>query len=144
MKIRNAKRRDLESCARLLDIPEFEFPEGGRPDVDFLQQYLGKDFFLVAEKEDTIIGCIFGEKLRGYIALIWFIVVDETMRGEGVGTQLLSEFEERCKRRGIGWTILYASTTDRIPLSFYEMSGYNRGSTLIEMNKNLFQNQEKN
>ncbi len=138
MRIRNAKRRDLSQCAKLLQIPDFEFPEGGYPDEAYLQQYLGKDFFLVAEEdEEHIIGCIVGEKLRGYIALIWFLVVAEEKRGEGIGSKLLLEFEERCKRRGISWTTLYASTSSKIPLSFYEMAGYHRGSPLIEMTKHL-------
>ena len=64
MIIRDATKKDLLACKKLLNIPEFEFPNEGYPDIPYLKDYLEKDFFLVAEEENKII--IISETLSDY------------------------------------------------------------------------------
>jgi len=70
MLIRSAKIEDLTAVEKLLNVPEFRFPDGEFPALDFLKIYLDEDFFLVAEDDGKLIGAIFGEPLKGGLATV--------------------------------------------------------------------------
>ncbi len=107
MTIGPAEEKDLEECAELGRIPEFELPSGGFLEAEYLKIYLDPDFFIVAEEGNKIIGYALGEKLKGPLGLLSFLMVSKKQRGKGVGTKLLKDFEKRVKKRGVKWILLY-------------------------------------
>ena len=137
MIIRDATKKDLPQCEKLIKIPEFEFCEGGFPDIPFLSNYLEKDFFLIAEEDNKILGCVIGEKLKSKVIMIWYLVVDSSIRGKGIGNQLMNEFEKRAKQNGFEWSLLQAPLESSKTLEFYQKNGYNKGKSFIEYNKAL-------
>ncbi|MBI4059326.1 GNAT family N-acetyltransferase [Candidatus Microgenomates bacterium] len=137
MEIRSATKNDLAVCEQLGRIPEFKLPSGGHLGADFLENYLDRDFFLVAEENNEVIGYLIAEPLKGKVAILWFITMKDAARNKGFGTKLLAEFEERAKIRGIEWIVLYAPNFNQQTLKFYQKHGYNLGKSFTECNKQL-------
>ncbi len=135
--IRDAEKEDLKACVDLLRVPELMFAEKTYPDEEYLKNYLETGLFLVAEEEKKVVGCVFGETLKGKIAMVWFFVVSDKLRGRGIGNDLLSHFEERCKDRGVEWILLYSPTNSPKSLAFYEKKGFNKGNSFFEFTKRL-------
>lgn len=137
MQIRNAELKDLSKCVELLHLPEFVFSDGDYPDLEYLKIYFGAGLFFVAEENSEIIGCIFGEKMRGKIAMLWYFVVDKDQRSKGVGQKMISHFENECKKQNVEWITLYSPATSLKSLKFYEKMGYNKGKAHVEFDKQL-------
>lgn len=137
MKIREVELKDLDKCVELLHLPEFIFPEGEYPDLEYLKIYFDSGLFFVVEENSEIIGCIFGEKIRGKIAILWYFVVDSNFRGQGIGQKMMSHFENECKKQNVEWILLYSPATNPKSLNFYEKMGYNKGKSYFEFNKQL-------
>lgn len=137
MNIAGATENDLNSCEELSKIKEFEFPSGGTPTVDFFKRYIDPTFFLVARKNDEVVGFILGEELKNKVAMVWYLTVKDSFRGKGIGSNLVLEFEKRSKEKGIEWLILYAPTFTENSVNFYKKHGFNRGKSFYEMNKLL-------
>ena len=134
MIIRDANEKDLHVCERLLHLPEFKFPNGEFPSVDNLEDFLEKDYFLVAEDEERIIGCIIGEPLKVKSVLIWYLVIDQERRGEGIGKKLLQNFEKKMRRKNLEWLYLQ---TQAATSGFYAKNNYQKGQQLQEFSKQL-------
>ncbi len=134
--IRSAKENDLSYCVELLHTLEFKFPDGDFPDINYLKIYLDDDFFLVAEDQGKIIGCIFGEPLKGGLAIIWYFIVNESYRGQGIGKQLYEEYEKRIKIKGVEWLVVYVNHNEKA-LNFYIKQGHNVGHDFFEVNKQI-------
>jgi len=137
MIIRSANKRDLEDCEKLLRIEEFKWPEGNYPYKKYLERYIDKKYFLVAEEKRKVIGCIFGERLKGNLAILWYFAVDKNYRARGIGTKLLREFEKNCKRDGERWIILYTYFLSKKSLEFYKKRKYHLGNKFIEIEKGI-------
>lgn len=137
MIIRDVERKDLPFCVELLNIPEFVFPDGSYPDLQYLEVYLDSGLFFVAEDNSKIIGCMFGEKLRGKIAMLWYFVVDPLHRGKGIGQRMIKYFENACKEKQVKWIVLYSPTSNPKSLRFYEKMGYDKGQSYVEYSKEL-------
>lgn len=106
----------------------------------FLKEYLDKNFFLIAENNHKVIGCIFGEMVRGKGAIVWVIVVSEKRRGSGTGSKLLKAFEKHCKNLKIQWIILYAPQNKNKTCEFYQKHQFNKGIASVEFVKELRKN----
>jgi len=137
MLIRPAEKIDLKECERLLRIEEFKWPEGNYPYKNYLKQYLDKDYFLVAEENGKIVGCLFGEPLKGKLAILWYFAVDKKFRNKGIGTKLLSRFEANCKKDGDRWIILYTYSLSKKSLKFYKKRRYHLGNKFVEIEKGI-------
>jgi GNAT superfamily N-acetyltransferase len=130
--IRKTVKKDLPQCVDFLHRDEFEFTEGGYPDINFLEAYLDDIFYVYEYEENNIIGLIFGERLKNEGILLHCIVVKD--RGQGIGSAFLKNFEEEMKRIGIKWIILSSNVG---ALKFYEKNGYFLGKMLFECFKEL-------
>ena len=137
MLIRKANIQDIDSCVMLLRMPEFAFASGEYPDHDYLIEYVNAGLFYVAVVDNDIVGCIYGEFLKSNTALLWYALVREDYRGRGIGTLLVSRFEEECNKKGIKWIVLYAPQNSINTIEFYEELGYNKGNAYYEFNKRI-------
>ena len=136
MKIRAAQKSDLKECEKIFHIPEMKESDGEYLDAKFLSYYLDKKYFLVAEEDNTIIGAIFGEPLKGKGIIVWDFVVKKKYRGNGIGKALLAKIEHNAKQDGLEWIMLY-STNNKQTLEFYTNSHYNKGTKYVEFLKNI-------
>ncbi|MGM7684812.1 GNAT family N-acetyltransferase [Cytobacillus sp. Hm23] len=132
IKIRRAKESDINDLFKLVEkfatsfIPKKElFVEN----INYL--LLDKSVFLrVAEYEDKLIGYCLGFDhftfyANGRVSWVEEIIVEEAYRNEGVGTNLMSCFEEWSKSRK---SQLVALATRRAA-NFYKTLGYNESAT---------------
>jgi len=83
---------------------------------------------IVAEEEGAVVGVlhVFERPAldKGCEAVIQALVVDDTVRGRGVGEALMREAEAWASRRGLGATSLYTNVTRDRARAFYERIGY--------------------
>lgn len=135
--IRPAKKCDLATCERLLNLPELFFPDGKPWSKDWIVNYINENFFLVAEKNDKVVGCIIGEQLKNNGSLIWLLSIDSNYRDSGIGRQLLEAYETAARNKGLSWIMLYSVLYDERTLRFYQKNGYLCGSKLTECLKYL-------
>ncbi len=85
----------------------------------------------VAESAGTVVGFAWIDARGAFSSAPYLrlIAVDETLRGAGVGTALLSEFESRTKYIGRDWCLL-VSDFNLSAQAFYEKKGYRRAGAL--------------
>lgn len=134
---RSAMRSDLGYCVKFFDSPEFYDANGDKWDKEDLSRYLDDGYFLVAEYNKKIVGAIFGEKLRDKGAIVWLLAVDDKYRDKGIGSGLLTEFEQNMKSKNAQWVILYSALRDSKTLKFYMKNGYFAGEKFVECLKIL-------
>ena len=137
MIIRDALKKDLPECERIIQIPELKFCNNGYPNNYFLHNYLEKDYFLVAEENNKIIGFILGEKLKSDYIIIWYLAVDKNHRGNGIGSRLLDEYEKRAKANGFKWAMLQSHLDSKKNMEFYQKKEYHRGKSFVDYAKFL-------
>lgn len=131
-KIRPATKNDLEKCENLLHISTMRCATGEYYTKSFLKDYLDENFFLVAENNGEITGCIFGEAVKDKGAIIWVIAISKKHRGASIGSKLLQAFEKNCKNIGIQWMILYAPQKKKKTCKFYQKHTFNKGIICVE------------
>ena len=137
MLIRNVKKKDLQDCAKLLHILEFKFSTGWYPDLEYVKIYFKSGLFFVAEEDSKVIGCIFGEKMRGHVGMMWYFTVHKKYRNKGIGRKMLSYFESQCKKQNIEWLVLYSPAKSKKALNFYKRKGYHKRKAYVEFVKQL-------
>jgi len=137
MNIRGANKEDLQQCEEILKIDKFKFSDGSYPNTEFLINYINENYFLVIEDKGEIQGCLVAEPLKTYNIMLWFIAIKKEFRGKGLGKKLISEFEKRCKKRGIGYIVLYCPILNKSSIDFYNKNGYSQDKCFFEFNKEL-------
>jgi ribosomal protein S18 acetylase RimI-like enzyme len=98
----------------------------GRSDApEEIQKKLQRDpdLFLVAEENHEIIGTIIGG-FDGRRGMIYHLAVQANLRGQGIGTALLKEVEQRLQARGCKkcYLLITAENTDAV--RFYEQQNW--------------------
>lgn len=140
MNIRPATTKDLGQLETLFSLPELALPTKKYMSAELLSHYLDNNFFLVAEESDTIIGAIFGEKLKYDGMMLWDFAVSNDYQRKGVGKALLVQFEENTRNAGITWIIGYVPKNNPESIRFYQNKKYNIGETpYLEFLKSLEQ-----
>ena len=94
-------------------------------------------FGLVSFDESGITGMILGEEEQYFDGVIFSIkefCVKNELRGKGIGTELLKEFERQLKGMGIRETVLMTNLEDE---EFYKKRGFNRSRGIIYMGKEM-------
>lgn len=138
MIIRLAKPKDCKACHELSKIKELEVADGSYISEDYFKKMVDKDeMFFVAEKDNKIIGYLLGEPLKGDMAFLSLLAVDESQRGKGIGKQLLNKFEEQCKNKKLNPIIFYAPKFNKNTLHFYNKQGYMQGKDHVQFMKIL-------
>ena len=97
----------------------------------------GGFFGIVSYKEEGITGMILGEEEQYFDGVIFNIkefCVRNDLRGKGIGTELLAEFERNLKGMGIRETVLMTNLEDE---DFYKKRGFHRSRGVIYMGKEM-------
>ena len=97
----------------------------------------GGFFGFLSYSESGITGMIMGESEQYFDGVIFNIkefCVKNDLRGKGIGTALLEEFERRLKGLGIRETVLMTNLEDE---DFYKKRGFHRSRGVIYMGKEI-------
>lgn len=97
----------------------------------------GGFFGLLSYDENGITGMIMGESEQYFDGVIFNIkefCVKNDLRGKGIGTSLMEEFERRLKGLGIRETVLMTNLEDE---DFYKKRGFHRSRGVIYMGKEM-------
>jgi len=136
VKIRLAKLIDCKFCANLSKIQELKLANGEFISINYFKNFLDKDnMFLVAEENNNIIGYALGEPMKGKVAHLGLLTVDNKFRNHGIGNQLVNKFEDQCKKKGIKNILLYAPKFNKKTLNFYKKLGFQKGKEHIQFLK---------
>ena len=104
-----------------------------------LSQMIGNGGFfgILSYNEEGITGMILGESEQYFDGVVFNIkefCVKNDLRGKGIGTELLKEFEHRLKEMGIRETVLMTNLEDE---EFYKKRGFHRSRGVIYMGKEM-------
>lgn len=94
---------------------------------------------LVACEDEKILGMILGNHEYYYNGMHFHIkefCVDLKLRGKGVGAQLIEEFTQRLKNKGIDEIILLTSRGD-VTEGFYKKHGFKSFEDMVIMGKEI-------
>lgn len=97
----------------------------------------GGFFGVLSYDESGITGMIMGESEQYFDGVVFNIkeyCVKNDLRGKGIGTELLREFERRLRGMGIREAVLMTNLEDE---EFYKKRGFNRSRGIIYMGKEL-------
>lgn len=95
-------------------------PEEIQKKVDY-----APDLFLVAEYANRLVGSVIGG-FDGRRGIVYHLAVEEGMRRQGLGSQLMNEIESRLIARGCLRSYLLVTPENAEAMSFYEKRGWRR------------------
>jgi GNAT superfamily N-acetyltransferase len=153
---RKARRADLPTLGRLgaallrahhaFDDKRFMAP--GTAPEDGYAWFLGTQLarrdvaILVAERDTIVVGYVYAgiepkswRELRDEAGFVHDVVVDESARGEGVGTALLLAAFEWLRGRGVPRVVLWTAQANTPAHRLFAKLGFR--STMVEMTKEL-------
>ena len=142
MNIRKGTMKDYEEVLRLLtQLEEVEVKLDSNLRIGYFETEEGKVaakkslrkhnvIFLVAEDDNNCVaGFIFGKVSRNVwwnyqpVAFINDFIVDSNHRRQGIGTKLVTEFENIAKQQGAFYIRLLAFPTNMPAVNFYKKHG---------------------
>lgn len=91
------------------------------------------------DEDDKLIGMILGNHEYYYNGMHFNIkefCVDINIRGKGIGSEIIEEFINRLKNRGINEIILFTSRTDGTE-GFYNKRGFESFNSMVMMGKEI-------
>ena len=94
------------------------------------------DLFLVAECEGKIVGSVIGG-YDGRRGIIYHLVVDGSLRNQGIGSRLMEEVEERLRQKGCLKSYLLVVVDNHDVEAFYEKRGWQHMDTIHLFGKEL-------
>jgi GNAT superfamily N-acetyltransferase len=131
--LRDAEQRDFAAVRRLLGQLGYAPDEAEfRRRFDSVMAAAGHRI-IVAEEDGAVAGVlhVFERPAldKGCEAVIQALVVDDAMRGRGVGEALMRETETWASGRGLGAISLYTNVSRDRARAFYERIGYRLKAT---------------
>ncbi len=94
------------------------------------------DLFLIAECENKIIGSVIGG-YDGRRGLIYHLAVDESFRGQGIGSRLMDEVESRLRSKGCLKCYLLVTHDNPEAEIYYQHHGWYHMDTVRLFGKEL-------
>lgn len=134
--IRKAKLSDIPIVMNLLKTTDFINQITSYNNSGYFEKSVDDGIFFVAESESNIIGMIMGELLICDGCVIWYFVVDENLRSQGIGKRLLNAFEKDSAAKGAKW-IFGSGDIKWKTMNFYKKNGFEFGDTYIEFMKDI-------
>lgn len=127
LRLRVAGDADAEAIARLVNdafrLERLFFTTEDRTNRDEIHNMLGKGEFLLAEDGAALVGCVYLEP-RGERYYLGLLSVEPSRRRAGLGTQLMSLAEDRCRAAGAhGIDIQIVNLRKELP-EYYQRLGY--------------------
>jgi ribosomal protein S18 acetylase RimI-like enzyme len=116
---------DYDGMLKLWNAMEIGVQVGRSDAPEEIQKKLQRDpdLFLVAEENNEIIGTIIGG-FDGRRGMIYHLAVQANMRGQGIGTALLKEVEQRLQARGCKKCYLLITVENTDAVQFYEQQNW--------------------
>jgi ribosomal protein S18 acetylase RimI-like enzyme len=130
MKIRKIEDKDFRQVNNLYKRLYSE----QEPDFNLVGRKLNAQMLsLLAEENGEAVGFISGtvvsyeSKIEGQV---WDLLVDEDYRKNGIGTQLISEFEKLAKEVGAAYMVVWVDPgpDEENPSLFYKKNGYKQNN----------------
>jgi ribosomal protein S18 acetylase RimI-like enzyme len=117
---------DYDAVVKLWESMEKGVRVGRSDTPDEIQKKLNRDpdLFLVAELDGRIIGTVIGG-YDGRRGLIYHLAVYRELRGQGIGSRLMAEVENRLRAKGCLKCYLIALEDNTEAMKFYEHLGWN-------------------
>ena len=137
MNIRPSTKVDLEQCENIFNLPELADVSGDKLSAGYLEGFLDGKYFLVAEKDNKILGAIYGAPIRTGGIMIWSLAILNDYKGKGIGHKLLEKFEKNAVDDNKKWIILHAPAESDAVVDFYKKHHYDIGNKFIECAKDL-------
>jgi ribosomal protein S18 acetylase RimI-like enzyme len=94
------------------------------------------DLFLVAECEDKIVGTVIGG-YDGRRGMVYHLAVSDSFRGQGIGTRLMDEVEQRLRQKGCLKSYLLVAEDNHDVDEFYKKHGWQHMDTVHLFGKEL-------
>jgi ribosomal protein S18 acetylase RimI-like enzyme len=136
--IRPAKINDCDTVYNLCSMPGLVNPDGQPPRMFWIKSFVKeKKLFLVAEKNNEVVGFIAGEKTSGRVMLLWMLGVKKEWQGRGLGKKLLRAAEKQCRQKNIRCIVGYAYAKNKKILNLLDSQKHERGSLYYEYVKFL-------
>jgi ribosomal protein S18 acetylase RimI-like enzyme len=116
---------DYDACLKLWGEMEKGVHVGPSDTPAEMQKKLQRDpdLFLVAESEGCIVGTVIGG-YDGRRGLIYHLAVKREFRGDGLGSQLMTEVEMRLRAKGCLKCYLVVMKDNTEAMRFYESIGW--------------------
>jgi ribosomal protein S18 acetylase RimI-like enzyme len=138
VRVRLAQREDAEEITTVINSAfrgaEFFFVEGDRIEVGEVLNCLSNGKFLLAEREDTLLGCVYVEpghldgnrssaepQQRAYLGLL---AVDPGAQQSGLGSMLMDAAEDYCRALGLRFMDIKVVNVREELAGFYHKRGY--------------------
>ena len=133
--IRRAGRGDAEVLARLIGQLGYEVSAGEAVDRLALMEAEGRAV-LVAERDGAVVGCLTTSVMRvlhrpAPVGRISMMVVDEAVRGRGIGAELVHAAERALEERGCYMVEVTSHVRRADAHRFYERLGYEKTSVRL-------------
>lgn len=94
------------------------------------------DLFLVATSDEKIIGSVIGG-FDGRRGLIYHLAVGHGYRGQGIGSTLMDEVENRLRLKGCIKSYLLVTRENESAMRFYEKRGWQHMESVLVYGKDL-------
>jgi ribosomal protein S18 acetylase RimI-like enzyme len=138
VRVRLAEKEDAEKITTVINSAfrgaEFFFVEGDRVAVGAVLNFLGSGKFLLAEREHTLLGCVYiepghpdinrssaGSEERAYLGLL---AVDPGAQQSGLGSMLMDAAEDHCRALGLRFMDIKVVNLRENLAGFYRKRGY--------------------
>ena len=138
IRVRIAQREDAEKITTVINSAfrgaEFFFVDGDRVEVGEVLNFLSSGKFLLAEREHTLLGCVYVEPRhlnsnrstaqsqdRAYLGLL---AVDPLNQQSGLGSMLMDAAEDYCRTLGLRFMDIKVVNLREKLAVFYRKRGY--------------------
>ncbi len=134
MIIRKATPKDSKEALVLVQEPSLTIDAEEYPDDElYFIESCESGVFFVAEENDKVIGFILGFKLTRSTYVLELIVVNNNIRGKGVGSKLLNKFREEISKLGATSYFLFSPDESKQTHQFYLKNGLKGGKKKMTM-----------
>jgi N-acetylglutamate synthase-like GNAT family acetyltransferase len=127
VQIRIAGTGDADAITNVINVAfrraENFFIERNRIEPDKVREFLGTGEFLLANDDDSVVGCVYIEP-RGDRAYLGLLAVDPSRQASGLGSRLMTAAEDRCRELGCKFVDLQIVNLRRELPEFYHRRGY--------------------
>ena len=129
VRVRIAQREDAEEITTVINSAfrraEGFFVERDRIDVGEVLSFLSSGKFLLAESEQTLLGCVYVEPFesQGH-AYLGLLAVDPGRQQSGLGSMLMDAAEDYCRALGLRFMDIKVVNLREELAGFYRKRGY--------------------